>query len=177
MEHSDTAFLSCSHTASGQSCLIECNNGFSRVGPASLVCMGQKWGTGTSCQENGLCASSPSIANARELSDCKMMGNGGMCDIQCAPGYIPSSPSVQCKDGVWLGAATCKQGADCGSVPAVPNAVGDANCAGTVSGSKCQVLCAPGYKPIPKEIEVCQAFLFTCCLNDFSDQNFLWPLP
>jgi len=84
----------------------------------------------------------PMIPRALGLERCNGTASGAVCDFACEAGYVRDKGLV-CVDGIFV-RSHCSP-IICKNAPQVNNSVGLWACRGYPSGSKCRVVCRPGF--------------------------------
>ncbi len=129
-------YAACNATASGGSCVLTCDPGYTASGNAT--CSLGAWSTET-CSPNA-CAQPSAPANGTYAA-CNNTSSGGSCALTCDAGYTASG-NATCSLGAWS-SPTCD--ANPCAQPAAPANGSYSACANTPSGGSCALACATGY--------------------------------
>ncbi|XP_064388223.1 sushi, von Willebrand factor type A, EGF and pentraxin domain-containing protein 1-like, partial [Halichondria panicea] len=141
-------------TVAGGTVTYTCNNGYQRLGSATVTCQASvSWSTTPICL--AVCGSPPSISNGSPGTPTSII-QGGTVVYSCNSGYqLSGSATVVCQDsGNWSPRPNCL--AICGSPPSISNGSPGIPTS-TVAGGTVTYTCNNGYQLSGSPTVTCQA--------------------
>lgn len=159
-DHADLGSMRCANTASGASCLLECEVGYSAPANARYSCFAGAWSTHPYTCTPFPCNDVPdpgTHADTVAMSSCGGKPHGDICRITCAAGYesSPADSFFTCALGSWTagGQSPSCQPKACHAAPSgLPqqaNVTALSGCAETPSSGFCALKCNVGHSPNP----------------------------
>ena len=125
--------------ASGSSCELACNSGYTIVGSVTSCTNGAL--TTQSCTPSSCFVPAPSNGTLGTCSS--SLASGSSCQVSCNAGYTLSGAATSCSYGVLTATQTCAP-SSCAVTAPSNGTLG--NCPSALpSGSSCQLSCSTGY--------------------------------